>query len=118
MDAGARDAFGRCVSSYVAVHAQGAAQAIEDGATLAACLKNTAFDVSTAFQAYVALRKPRTSVLQERSQAFARSFHLCDGPEQCDRDQTYATVGIRGNAEAMNRLYGHDAEGATATDSE
>ncbi len=43
--------------------AQGAAQAIEDGATLAACLKNTAFDVPTAFQAYVALRKPRTSPL-------------------------------------------------------
>jgi salicylate hydroxylase len=31
------------------------------------------------------------------------------------RDQTYATVGLRGNPEVMNRLYGHDAEGATAT---
>src|SRR3984957_15519717 len=47
--------------------AQGAAQAIEDGATLAACLKNTAFNVPTAFQAYVASRKPRTTILQERS---------------------------------------------------
>ena len=98
--------------------AQGAAQAIEDGATLAACLKNTAFDVPTAFQAYVALRKPRTVLLQERSQANSTSFHLHDGPEQHMRDQTYATVGLRGNAEAMNRLYGHDAEGATATYSE
>jgi salicylate hydroxylase len=42
--------------------AQGAAQAIEDGATLAACLKNAAFDVPMAFQAYVALRKPRTTI--------------------------------------------------------
>jgi salicylate hydroxylase len=42
--------------------AQGAAQAIEDGATLAACLENAAFDIPTAFQAYVASRKPRTTI--------------------------------------------------------
>ena len=95
--------------------AQGAAQAIEDGATLAACLKNAAFDVSVAFQAYVALRKPRTSMLQGRSQALSTSFHLHDGPKQYDRDQTYATVGLRGNPEAMSRLYGHDAEVVTST---
>jgi salicylate hydroxylase len=53
--------------------------------------------------------------LQERSQAFSRSFHLRDGPEQQARDHTYATVGLRGNPEAMNRLYGHDAEATTAT---
>jgi salicylate hydroxylase len=70
--------------------AQGAAQAIEDGATLAACLRNTAVDVPTALKAYFALRKPRTTILQERSEAFSRS--------------------LRGNPEAMNRLYGHDAE--------
>jgi salicylate hydroxylase len=95
--------------------AQGAAQAIEDGATLAACLKNSAFDVRTAFQAYVASRKPRTTILQERSQALSTSFHLHDGPAQQMRDQTYAMVGLRGNSEAMNKLYGHDAEAATAT---
>jgi len=60
--------------------AQGAAQAIEDGATLAACLKNTAFNIPPALQAYVASRKPRTTVLQERSQGFSKSFHLHDGP--------------------------------------
>jgi salicylate hydroxylase len=98
--------------------AQGAAQAIEDGATLAACLKNTAFDVPAALRAYVALRKPRTTVLQERSQGSSKSFHLYDGPEQQARDHTYATVGLRGNPEAMNRLYGHDAEAATATHAE
>jgi 2-polyprenyl-6-methoxyphenol hydroxylase-like FAD-dependent oxidoreductase len=95
--------------------AQGAAQAIEDGATLAACLKNTAFDVPTAFQAYVALRRPRATMLQERSQASSTSFHLHDGPKQYERDQTYATAGLRGNPEAMSRLYGHDAEVVTAT---
>jgi salicylate hydroxylase len=95
--------------------AQGAAQAIEDGAALAACLKNTAFDVPAAFQAYVALRKPRTTTLQERSQALSTSFHLRDGPKQYGRDQAYASVGLRGNPEAMSRLYGHDAEVVTAT---
>ena len=90
--------------------AQGAAQAIEDGATLAACLKNTGSDVPKALEGYVALRKPRTAALQERSQASSTSFHLHDGPKQRERDQEYATVGLRGNAEAMNRLYGHDAD--------
>jgi salicylate hydroxylase len=66
------------------------AQAIEDGATLAACLKNTAFDVLTALQAYVALRKPRATILQEQSQVFSKSFHLHDGPEQHARDQELA----------------------------
>jgi salicylate hydroxylase len=95
--------------------AQGAAQAIEDGATLAACLKNTAFDVPAAFQAYVALRKPRTTMLQAGSQANSKSYHLPDGPEQHQRDQAYASVGLRGSPEAINRLYGHDAELVTAT---
>ena len=95
--------------------AQGAAQAIEDGATLAACLKNTGCGVPTALQAYVALRRPRATMLQERSQTSSTSFHLRDGPRQYERDQTYATVGLRGNPEAMSRLYGHDAEVVTAT---
>jgi salicylate hydroxylase len=90
--------------------AQGAAQAIEDGATLAACLKNVAFDVPAAFQAYVALRKPRTTMLQAGSQANSTSYHLHDGPKQQQRDQAYASAGLRGGPEAMNRLYGHDAE--------
>jgi salicylate hydroxylase len=94
--------------------AQGAAQAIEDGASLAACLKNTAFDVPSAFRAYVALRKPRTTAVQERSRAHATSFHLHDGPDQRERDQTFATLGLRGSPEAMNRLYGYDAEVVTA----
>ena len=50
------------------------AQAIADGATLAARLKNTAFDVPTALQAYVALRKPRATILQERPQVLLCSF--------------------------------------------
>src|SRR5580658_8178976 len=115
MDSRARRALGDACHPMLPFMAQGAAQAIEDGATLAACLKDTAVDVPTALRTYVASRKPRTTVLQERSQAFSKSFHLRDGPEQQARDHTYATVGLRGNPEAMNRLYGHDAEATTAT---
>ena len=95
--------------------AQGAAQAIEDGAALAACLKHVAFDIPPAFRAYVASRKPRATAVQERSRANATSFHLHDGPQQLERDQLFATQGVRGSSEAMNRLYSYDAEAVAAT---
>jgi salicylate hydroxylase len=95
--------------------AQGAAQAVEDGATLAACLKNTDFDVPSAFRAYVALRKPRATTVQERSRALSTSFHLHDGPKQLERDHVFARLGVRGSPEALNRLYGYDAEVVMAT---
>jgi len=95
--------------------AQGAAQAIEDGTALAACLKHVAFDIPSAFRAYVTLRKPRATEVQERSRANSKSFHLHDGPPQLERDQLFATQGVRGSPEAMNRLYGYDAEAVAAT---
>jgi salicylate hydroxylase len=95
--------------------AQGAAQAIEDGAALAACLKHVAFDIPSAFRAYVTLRKPRATEVQERSRANSTSFHLQDGPQQLERDHLFATRGVRGSPEAMNRLYGYDAEAVAAT---
>jgi salicylate hydroxylase len=95
--------------------AQGAAQAIEDGAALAACLKHADFDIPSAFRAYVTLRKPRATEVQERSRANSTSFHLRDGPQQLERDHVFATRGVRGSPEAMNRLYGYDAEAVAAT---
>jgi salicylate hydroxylase len=95
--------------------AQGAAQAIEDGAALAACLKHVAFDIPSAFRAYVTLRKPRATEVQERSRGLSTSFHLQDGPRQLERDHVFATRGVRGSPEAMNRLYGYDAEAVAAT---
>jgi salicylate hydroxylase len=95
--------------------AQGAAQAIEDGAALAACLKQVAFDIPSAFRAYVTLRKPRATEVQERSRANSTSFHLQDGPQQLERDRLFATRGVRGSSEAMNRLYAYDAEAVAAT---
>jgi salicylate hydroxylase len=98
--------------------AQGAAQAIEDGAALAACLKHAGFDIPSAFRAYVTLRKPRATEVQERSRANSTSFHLRDGPQQLERDHVFATRGVRGSPEAMNRLYGYDAEAVAATPEE
>jgi salicylate hydroxylase len=95
--------------------AQGAAQAIEDGAALAACLKHLTFDIPSAFRAYVTLRKPRATEVQERSRANSTSFHLQDGPQQLERDHLFVTRGARGSPEAMNRLYGYDAEAVAAT---
>jgi salicylate hydroxylase len=95
--------------------AQGAAQAIEDGAALAACLKHVAFDIPSAFRAYVTLRKSRATEVQDRSRANSTSFHLQDGPQQLERDHLFATRGVRGSPEAMNRLYGYDAEAVAAT---
>src|SRR5207237_8148883 len=60
--------------------AQGAAQSIEDGATLTACLERYA-DIPAALQRYETLRLPRATRLQELSRANKTRFHLPDGPE-------------------------------------
>jgi len=59
--------------------AQGAAQAIEDGAALASLLAATPDDVPGALKRYEAVRKPRASRLQELSRANRVRFHLPDG---------------------------------------
>jgi salicylate hydroxylase len=88
--------------------AQGAAQSIEDGAALAACLKAADQDVPAALRRYQSLRLPRTTRLQEMSRANKTRFHLPDGPAQQERD---AELGRRGDRSipAIGWLYGHDA---------
>jgi salicylate hydroxylase len=55
--------------------AQGAAQAIEDGATLTACLAGTSRgDIPTALRRYEQLRLPRASRVQAMPEAVAASF--------------------------------------------
>jgi salicylate hydroxylase len=90
--------------------AQGAGQAIEDGAALAACLRK--FGESHAREAlrlYETLRLPRATRLQELSRVNKTRFHMPDGPGQVARDAELATRGDRSIA-AMTWLYGHDAE--------
>jgi salicylate hydroxylase len=93
--------------------AQGAAQSIEDGATLAAVLKATPDDVPGALARYEALRKPRATRLQEASAANRVRFHLHDGPEQQKRDAAMAQSGDRSIAN-IGWLYMHDAAAVTS----
>jgi salicylate hydroxylase len=88
--------------------AQGAAQSIEDGATLAALLTAMPGDVPGALARYEVLRKPRATRLQEASAANRTRFHLHDGPEQQKRDAAMATSGDRSIAN-IGWLYMHDA---------
>jgi salicylate hydroxylase len=88
--------------------AQGAAQSIEDGATLAALLEATPDDVPGALTCYEQSRKPRATRLQEASAANRTRFHLHDGPEQQKRDEAMATSGDRSIAN-IGWLYRHDA---------
>jgi 2-polyprenyl-6-methoxyphenol hydroxylase-like FAD-dependent oxidoreductase len=86
---------------------QGAAQSIEDGATLAACLVAGADDPAAALQRYERLRLPRVTRLQEMSRANKTRFHLPDGPPQEARDAEWARAGDR-SPEALRWLYGFD----------
>jgi 2-polyprenyl-6-methoxyphenol hydroxylase-like FAD-dependent oxidoreductase len=88
---------------------QGAAQAIEDGATLAACLgAGDAADQAEALRRYEELRRPRVTRLQEMSRANKTRFHLPDGPAQRVRDAEWARAGDR-SPEALRWLYEFDA---------
>ena len=88
--------------------AQGAAQAIEDGAALASLLEAMPDDVPSVLRRYEEIRKPRATRLQEASAANRTRFHLADGPEQRKRDEAMANSGDRSMAN-IGWLYRHDA---------
>jgi salicylate hydroxylase len=92
--------------------AQGAAQSIEDGATLTSLLNAMPSDVPRALQRYETLRKPRATRLQEASSANRLRFHLHDGLEQQKRDAAMANSGDRSIAN-IGWLYMHDASAVT-----
>ncbi|MEV0719224.1 FAD-dependent monooxygenase [Asanoa sp. NPDC050611] len=85
--------------------AQGAAQAIEDAAVLAACLRDDA-DVPAALARYEALRHDRTARVQAISRGNATRFHLPDGPAQQARDAAIAAS--NGLTPDLDWLYGSD----------
>ncbi|MGH3252709.1 MAG: FAD-dependent monooxygenase [Trebonia sp.] len=86
---------------------QGAAQAIEDGATLARCLAAIPADPAAALRRYEELRIPRTTRLQEVSHARAHVNHLPDGPEQRARDASFSGTDP---LVASAWIYAHDPE--------
>jgi salicylate hydroxylase len=89
--------------------AQGAAQAIEDGATLAACLAQAGSDIPGALRRYQRLRIPRTSRLQAMSADNKERFHLPDGPQQRARDAQMAAGSTDWSFDAVAWIYQHDA---------
>jgi salicylate hydroxylase len=89
--------------------AQGAAQAIEDAAVLAACLSDDRSDPGRALERYASLRIPRATRVQTASHGRATANHLPDGPEQIARDAALAA------ADPLVQsawLYGYDAADA------
>jgi salicylate hydroxylase len=89
---------------------QGAAQAIEDAATLKGCFLKFPTDVSAALRLYEQLRLPRASRLQGMSEANKIRFHMPDGPAQMERDAEMATGATDWSWAAIAWLYEHDAE--------
>jgi salicylate hydroxylase len=89
--------------------AQGAAQAIEDGATLTACLAGASrAEIPMALDRYEKLRLPRASRVQAGSTANKTRFHLPDGPEQEERDAQMATGSTDFSKSAIAWIYEHD----------
>jgi salicylate hydroxylase len=86
---------------------QGAAQAIEDAATLARCLAAGLADPAAALRRYEELRLPRTTRLQQVSHARAYVNHLPDGPEQQARDASFSGTDPLA---ASAWIYAHNAD--------
>ena len=95
--------------------AQGAAMAIEDAYTLAACLDGKRA-TSEALEQYEAQRKPRTSRVQAASRGNMRTFHRSN---PLMRASTYGPMWLAGNLmpgfvqSRQDWIYSHDV---TATD--
>ena len=90
--------------------AQGAAQAIEDGATLAACLQTAGKNqVVEGLSRYETCRLPRTARVQALAANNKTRFHLPDGPEQVARDAEMAKNETDWSLRSVEWLYGHDA---------
>ena len=87
---------------------QGAAQAIEDGAALAACLRAAGdADPAGTLRDYERIRLPRVMLLQAMSRANKIRFHMPDGLAQRARDAEWGKAGDRG-PHALRWLYEHD----------
>jgi len=93
--------------------AQGAAQATEDAATLAAALGR--FDnMDAALQAYERQRRPRAAYVARNTRVLQQWWHLHDGPERDRRDRMMQSDNKEnpmfwGCSERRDWLFGHDA---------
>jgi len=92
---------------------QGAAQAVEDAAALADCLRDVGRDsVPEALARYESIRLPRATQVQLMSRGREIRNHFPDGPEQEQRDRELAEGDpLRQSA----WLYGHGYDSGAAT---
>ncbi|MFT3863746.1 MAG: FAD-dependent monooxygenase [Solirubrobacterales bacterium] len=79
--------LGDACHAMLPFQAQGAAQAIEDGAGLAVALSEYGSDVPAALRRYEEIRKERATRVQEASRANAKLWHLPGGADQARRDE-------------------------------
>lgn len=86
-------------------YAQGAAQALEDAATLAGCLAAAPGEPEAALRRYEELRLPRTTRIQRVSHARAHLNHVPDGPAQRARD---ASLAAQDPLVANGWIYAHE----------
>jgi salicylate hydroxylase len=104
--------LGDAAHAMLPFFAQGAAQAIEDAAVLADCLRCAdAASVPQALQRYEEIRRPRASQIQVMSRGREVRNHLPDGAEQRERDAQLA------NGDPLRQsawLYGQDLEARQA----
>jgi salicylate hydroxylase len=88
-------------------YAQGAGQAIEDAAALAAFLASGSENLPAALTTYERFRLPRASRVQEASRGRTAHHHLPDGPEQRARDAAFAAEDPLSH---NDWIYAYDAE--------
>ncbi|MCJ1402817.1 hypothetical protein MMC11_006038 [Xylographa trunciseda] len=90
--------------------AQGAAQAIEDGAFLGSLFENIKDprDIKGALQLFETTRKPRTTIIVQKSIENREFFNMKDGPGQQKRDEVLKQ-GPLSLIEFQKWLYGYDA---------
>ena len=93
--------------------AQGAAQATEDAACLAASLKRYK-QLGQALQAYERQRRPRAAYIARNTRVLQQWWHLHDGPERDRRDElmkwdAQSNPIFWGDTRRMNWVFGHDA---------
>ncbi|KAJ5711751.1 Monooxygenase FAD-binding [Penicillium malachiteum] len=107
--------------------AQGAAQAIEDGAVIAVALSRlpdtTPESINKALRVYEKVRKERAETLVEMAAASGRALHLGDGAAKAERDRQFAELKAKGgkgpvpdkwaDADVQRNIYGFDCTKVT-----
>ncbi|KXS15020.1 FAD/NAD(P)-binding domain-containing protein [Gonapodya prolifera JEL478] len=99
--------LGDACHAMVPYLAQGAAQAVEDGAALALAL-GSGLPLDEALRAYEHVRKPRTTAVMNGADDARTSYHMHDGVAQMKRDNALKKEWGKGS---ISPHWAYDAEG-------